>query len=163
MRKLLWLVPVLFLANGMPRAYADTTYDVTFTCSSCAVLPTSSPVTFAGPTFDINADGSTATISFSNPADLASDSWGWTLETVPAGPSFYSFIVIGDNHNADSVTDYSSATTLSPPFGEAFSESGGISFTPAATTPEPGSVILILMGMGFMLVMRERIRLRHHA
>jgi hypothetical protein len=50
MRKSLWVLPILFLALGAPRAHADVvTYNIHFTCdpgvSSC-LLPTSGTFTY---------------------------------------------------------------------------------------------------------------------
>jgi hypothetical protein len=178
MRKSLWIIPILFLALGALHAHADTvvTYDINFTCtsgSSC-ILPTSGTFTYdetdhTFSNFEVVWDGSSINLEsvanagpFVQGADscLGSATGGaatYLLMTAcpfntyepwlaPSGGTF----AFTESLNG---TDYSSirAGSLSSNDTQSWGD-----FT-LTETPEPGTFVLMLTGIGLVLVMRKRI------
>ena len=130
-----------------PCARADT---VTFTCSAfcLAAVPTAPDVTFQSPTLVITFDSQTLDLTLPS-EDLDTDTYTWFTSN--------NFFIISDIDQpfglGASVPDNSEAVE---------DEGGTLVFTPATVaTPEPGTVTLMLVGIGLVLVMRKRIGLCH--
>ena len=149
MRKALWFIPVLFLLLAIvtPCARADS---VTFTCTAMclAPVPTAPDVTFPSPTLDITFDSQTLDLTLPG-YDVDTDSFNWFTSN--------NLFIVADNDQlygqGSSVADNSEAVE---------DEGGVLLFTTApASTPEPGTVTLMLLGIGLVLVMRKRIGLCH--
>jgi hypothetical protein len=161
MRKaILFLTAVL--AFVAPRALADT---VTFTCTRdnnnpapgqpCLVpTPTAPNVTFPTPTLDITWNSQTVDLTLLA-GWLDTDSYSW----LASNNAFFIF----DNSVTSGPGSVSSPviTMLPPdPSGFGLSETGDLSFKPGGggvPMPEPGSSVLLLLGIGIALVMRKRI------
>ncbi|HXN72148.1 MAG TPA: PEP-CTERM sorting domain-containing protein [Candidatus Acidoferrales bacterium] len=147
MRKLLSMIlAVLFLAVIAPNVRADSVSTVTFTtdgCSGACTLPTATDVTFPSPTtMDV-------TFVFLN-----------EVVTIPAGvePGDTLFWI-----GLDSIgpTFFDLATTPQTcqgiDIGIAIGSCGSVTFSSnVATSPEPSSVPLLLLGTGFLIVTRKR-------
>lgn len=148
MPKTMWMILTLLLgAIVAPCARADT---VTFTCLDLclAAAPTAPDVTFPSPSLVITFDSQTLDLTLPS-GDIDTDAYTWFTsnnfffifdETTPGAPG-----EVVDN--SEFVED----------------EGGSVVFTPSATvpTPEPGTVTLMLVGIGLVLVMRKRIGLCH--
>lgn len=158
MRKTLWLIPVLllFVAIGAPNAHADL-FHPTFTCTgTCSVAPPTAPnVSFPSPTsitetwFVIGVF--TAPISLTLPAtDSPADIYQWqNTNDILATPPFITLKITDLNNGVvTSVTE-----TFNVSFAR-FTDSGNLTFTPV---PEPGTVSLMLLGIGLVAAMRKRI------
>ncbi len=182
MRKSLWIVPVLFLALGMPLAHADvmTTYDINFTCTSGAtcILPTSGTFTYdqtteAFTTFNVVWDGST--INFDSVANAGPHIQGTKLSCLGSATggaetlllmtscpftTYEPWLAPSGGTFAFTVstdgTDYASIRTGSLSSGD--TQSWG-NFTVTEVTPEPATCLLMLTGIGVLLLtMRKAIR-----
>jgi hypothetical protein len=162
MRKSLWIFPVLILigAMGVPNAQAQT-FNAVYSCAtpSCAFIPvpTNNPITFPltdplgtplGYTFDGNAlDTSLSMI------DESGDSYIWEVNPGPSGTDFISIV------DTASGSTFISADFPAIPTSEVPNDMGDLLFAPTATTtvtPEPGTAVLWLTGLGLMLLMRKR-------
>ena len=156
MRKFLWAtLTVLFVTIGAPGAHADT-YAATFTCTGlCAFLPTAPEVSFPAPTtIDVTWDATLFPINLSSGPlgiDQFSDAYTWAaIAGNPASPG-EAFFAIQDLSTGDFVVGTASLTSPVP-----LSDQGSLTFAPVAT-PEPSSVALMLVGIGFLLVVRLRL------
>ena len=159
MRKALWIVPALlvFATVVAPCARADT---VTFTCpgdpanpapgNPCFVAaPTAPDVSFPGPTLVITWNSQTFDLT------LPSD-WSDTDANVVWGASNGLFIAYDPEHLFEQEPFTFISTSL--PSGEGISEGGPLTFTPGTVpAPEPGTSVLMLLGIGVLLVARKRI------
>jgi len=144
MRKSLWIVLALLVVSGAPVAHADS-FSVTFT--SDVALPTAMDVTFPSPTLDITWQGTAFTIAFPS-SFLPGDRYGWgSAEDMSAFR-----MLITDFTLIQSV----SSNNVPLPAGFVLG-AGNLTFTPTAAAPEPSSVALMLLGVGFLFLMRKRI------
>jgi hypothetical protein len=160
MRKPLWLIPVaiLIVALGAPAAYAGSD-TAAFTCQYCPGGPAApetinNPVTFPGPTLDLQWDGMSFDITLPS-VDGPGDGYGWSGYYL-GGPD-----PTGEFSITDTNTDVT--TNVYPSGGDTTSfVDGGLTFTPVpgVTTPEPSCVALTMLGVGFVLVMRKRLGYR---
>ena len=155
LKPLLILGTLLMVVVAAPNAHADSS-PVTFTCNApCTSVPTAPSVTFPSPTLDITWDTVNVDITL-NFADAASDSYTWSAQIVhdSAGPAGGLEFNIFDITTGDSFIGFPPIIlAVSPPDA---SDSGTLSFTAVAATPEPGSVTLMLAGIGCLLVLRKR-------
>ena len=155
MRKSLFIIPALFMVAALvaPCARADS---VTFTCVAtefvpCTVAaPTAPNVTFSssGTTLDITWDSQKFDITLPS-GWLATDSFTWFASN--------NLFIISNTSLGVSPPVEASINTNSPDVND---ESGALTFTPGtvSTTPEPGTITLMLLGIGLVwLVMRKRI------
>jgi PEP-CTERM motif-containing protein len=160
MRKSLWIIPVLLLFGAVvaPSVRADS---VTFTCTAhcpAAVLaPTALNVTFPSPALVISFDNQTLDLTLPS-EDLDTDTYTWFT-------SNNLFIISDTNQAFDLGADVADDSGGNNP-GDAVVEDmyGNLSFnntTPPVSTPEPGTVTLMLVGIGLVLVVRKRIGLCH--
>jgi hypothetical protein len=113
-----------------------------------APVPTAPDVTFPSPTLDITFDSQTLDLTLPG-YDVDTDSFNWFTSN--------NLFIVADNDQlygqGSSVADNSEAVE---------DEGGVLLFTTApASTPEPGTVTLMLLGIGLVLVMRKRIGLCH--
>lgn len=143
MRKSLWIIPVLllFAAIGVPNAHADS---VIFTCSgTCTFLPTAPDVSFPAPvTIDVTYDSTLFVIALAT-GDSPSNSYGWMAYESGGSPVDFEIddVTTGD---VESVGVMSMSPTLA--------EEGQLTFV-----PEPSSFALMLVGVGIVFAMRNRI------
>jgi hypothetical protein len=160
MRKSLWIIlAALFVAIGAPTASAETMYDATFTCypEPCASVPTAPDVPFPSPTLDITLLGAFFSVAL-NSSDLPDDNYVWNLQfkdsTGHGGPAIPE-IAISDVTKG---TAGDIGQTSDPLIGSSANEEGCLTFTstcplpipPPVCTPEPGSVTLMLAGVGLL-------------
>jgi hypothetical protein len=166
--RILWIaLTVLFVAIGPPNAQADS-YTATFTCSgTCTSTPSPTTATFApsGPgsigvfTWDDVSWG------FAFPDNwLPSDSYTWFgfRDTTSGGETDFLTFRITDvtifnlpNVPIDAFSVQRDSSCPSLQACQIGSDSGVLSFSPVAT-PESSSVVLLLAGIGFLLVIRKR-------
>jgi hypothetical protein len=168
-RKLLWIVlVVLFVAIGAPKASADT-YEVTFTCRSslpnCTYLPPTSPnVVLLSPNlsgFVMSWRGVTVPLAFPPVSDPPSnDAYTWDISVNTRGDLSGTFVTASICN--DSIPSCISSGNYTDPYGDpigtSFTDGGPVVFSLVAT-PEPGSIVLMLTGvglLGLMMVMRKR-------
>lgn len=152
MRKSTYIIPLLIAAMFAPAAHADSLYTATFTCTgTCLSTPpaTTPDVTFPPPVvLDVTWNGLSILLALS-PGDLPTDVYSW---------------VAGENEEGNGLDFLLRDVTTSSVAGASFvfsappnySEGGSVTFT-AVVTPEPSSVGLMLLGTGFVFVMRKRI------
>ncbi len=167
MRKSLWIIPALFMVAAIvaPSVRADT---VTFTCpgdptnpaagNPCFVAaPTAPDVTFStlGTTLDITWNSQTFDLTL--PGD-----WSDTDANVVWGASNGEFIAYDPERIIDPEGNFEpepfTLINTSLPNGAGISEGGPLTFTPGTVAaPEPGTSVLMLLGIGALLVTRKRI------
>jgi hypothetical protein len=172
MKKLLCVVPVLllFAMIGAPDARADS-YIPTFSCEqvpnhACFGPPTAPSASFPGPTdmtvafkyFPTSVSPFTINLSAS---DGPTDTYLWSY-----GSNQYPIqgLYVGGFSITDLTTgleDRVSFSSTSPlPYIDDVSQ-GPLIFTPATTaTPEPASIMLMLLGVGLIVFMRKRFIMR---
>lgn len=182
MKKLLYVFPavLVFAIIAAPNAHADS-YVPTFTCSPFApacplAFPIASDVSFPAPT-DIVVNVQDAPVGpFSAVFDMSlaagdspADTYDWSYTaTPPGGVTQYAWLTLTDDTTGliDTVMITSPPlNTLSAPFpGFPFPgdpDGGGLTFSPvSAATPEPSSVLLMLLGAGLIFLMRKRFNMR---
>ena len=150
MRKSLWIMlAVLLAAIVAPSAQADSfTVDFTTTgCTAPCLLPSAADVMFPSPTtMDVTFDGLMTAVTI--PAgDAAEDLYSWSAF---AFSSTLEFALVDVTKGAESIL-------CSPAFSAPTLSCGTLTFAPVATTPEPSSVALMLLGVVLLFVMRKRI------
>ncbi len=152
MRKSLWIIlTALLVAIGTPSAHADS-YTADFTCTTCEFLPSAPDVSFPSPTtVQETWDGITLDIPLLT-GDSPTDSYTWTdsfeVSTAFVGGEV-SFVI-------DDLTTGDVESITESYFGTPLIDTGDLSFA-AVATPEPSSVVLMLLGIGMLFVMRKRI------
>ena len=159
MRKMMWMILALLLgAVVAPCVRADS---VTFTCTAecLAAVPTAPDVTFPSPALVISFDNQTLDLTLPS-YDLDTDTYTWFTSN--------NFFIISDTSQTsefDLGGDVADDSGGNNPGDAVVEDMGGnLSFnntTPPVSTPEPGTVTLMLVGIGLVLVMRKRIGLRH--
>jgi len=159
MRKTMWMILALLLgAIVAPCVRADSvTFTCTANCPADVPAPTALNVTFPSPALVISFDNQTLHLTLPS-QDLDTNTYTWFT-------SNNQFIISDTNQAFDlgaSVADDSGGNVV----GDAVVEdmAGNLSFnnsTPPVPTPEPGTVTLMLAGIGLVLVMRKRIGLCH--
>lgn len=168
MRKSLWIMLAVFAAAvSAPNAHADTdefqyTYTVTAPSSDTFSWET---VPIPGVTAEVDLPLSSlasATITASNPAFEGCSITSVVLDLGGAGDQKTSFSICGvppglqDTFNLP-LTDYTTPGTYSfSTTNPDFIQSATLEVSAVATTPEPSSVALMLLGVGLVLVMRKR-------
>lgn len=154
MRKSLWIFPalLLFAAIGAPRAHADSSYTLDFTCTgSCAGLsqPTvSGTVSFPSPVIDVMDDGTLFALTLA-PGDAPSDIYEWYAYDSDGGSTVIEFEIVDV-----STTDAELTGVMGHP-PEVYNE-GTLTFV---ATPEPSSLSLTLFGvvlLGLMMAMLRK-------
>jgi hypothetical protein len=155
MRKAFWIIlAVLIVAIGVPTASADS-YTATFTCEGVCPggIPTAPDVSFPDPVLSVTWSGELFTLTLP-PIDLPSDFYEWNAvaNANPGVSGFSSDFNIFDNSSLAVSTD---TLPFPEPEGAFNFAAGGLTFE-AASTPEPCSVALMLVGIGGLLVRRKR-------
>jgi hypothetical protein len=141
---------VFALSFAAPNAHADS-YTATFTCTgTCVSLPTAPDVIFPSPGFFLTATWNSIPFFFvlddlkANP----NDTFSWQGESSPDSVIFQ----IADISSGISLSLFSVCFSC-----DSFTDSGALAFSPVATaTPEPGSLALMLSGVGLAFAMRKR-------
>ena len=151
MRKAMWMILTLVLgAIAVPCAHAD---GVSFTCvptesAPCTVAaPTAPNVTFPTPTtLVITWDGQTFDITLPS-GWLDTDTFTWFASN--------DLFFISDTSLGLTPPAEAAINTNSPDVND---ESGTLTFTQGTPAmPEPGTVALMLVGVGLVFVIRKRI------
>jgi hypothetical protein len=150
MRKAMWVILTLVLgAIAVPCAHAD---GVTFTCVPtvfvpCVAAPTAPNVTFPTPTtLVITWDGQTFDITLPS---------GWLDTNTFIWFASNDQFIITDTSLGLSPPAEATINTNSPDVND---ESGTLTFTQGTPAmPEPGTVALMLVGVGLVFVIRKRI------
>jgi len=171
MKKLLCVIPalLLFAMIGAPNAHADS-YTATFACEnvpghSCFHFSATTTASFPGPT-DL-----TVTLPFSSlpsftinlpSSDAPTDTYWWLYganQLAIQGMYVGGFTVEDRTTGLNNRVGFSSVSPL--PYSDDISQ-GPLTFTPeTSATPEPASVILMLLGAGLIsFVKRERFIVR---
>jgi hypothetical protein len=154
MRKSLWIIlTVLVVAVAAPVAHADS-FTATFTCNTpCTSTPTAPDVSFPAPTFLSETWDGFSFDHFLAAGDLPTDQYTWeNILTGELGSSFSIGFLLTDltSGNASAFSQHHSGTP--PPDAH---DRGTLAFT-AVAAPEPGSVGLILLGLGVVFMVRKR-------
>jgi hypothetical protein len=156
MRKSWWIMLAVFAAAAVsaPNARADS-FAATFTCNgTCLSTPTAPDVTFPSPAeIDVTWDGAIFDISLLGTGDLATDTYQFTAaqELQSSGTEVMVFNILDETTGI-----VSGATPLPILHTKTFdSDAGSLTFT-AVPTPEPGSLALMLLGVGLVFVMRRQ-------
>jgi phospholipase/lecithinase/hemolysin len=167
-RPLRMILAVLFMALGVPSSHADS-FTPIFTCfTACAATPTAPDVSFPAPlVMDVTWENMVFDFSLPSSSQPTGIS-GWELVTPAAfsqsgsasftispGGTFITVVVpflfqLDDNNNCLNCH---------------IIEDGTLQFAPAgaSSVPEPSSVVLMLAGIGFLLmVVRKRLAHVHH-
>jgi hypothetical protein len=152
MRKSLWIIlVVLVVAVGAPIAHADS-FTATFTCNApCTSTPTAPTVSFPSPTTITETwAGFSASIPLAA-GDLPTDTYTWSNQLLDliAG-NFIDFTILDANTGDHPDVTISTPFRLIPAV-----DSGTITFTTVAA-PEPGTVGLMLLGIGSVFALRKR-------
>jgi hypothetical protein len=158
MRKILWIIlAVVFVTVGAPNAHADS-YEATFICTtSCEFPPIALGVVSSGPIIsmvDVSYFGYFFPITL-NPVPY-NDTFTWFAESTTAfsPPDRTISVDILDKSNGTDwyilyyVPNYIHLSDNT--------ERGSLVFTPVAT-PEPRSLALMVLGIGVLLVLRNRL------
>ncbi|MGA8220153.1 MAG: PEP-CTERM sorting domain-containing protein [Candidatus Acidiferrales bacterium] len=174
MRKTSWVLALLWVAAFAQPAFADTytitLYDSsnptrvdgtgTFTYNGTSF--TSFTVTWDGTTFDLESvanagnnfgcahGGAAATFTFlTNHSCEASlkKGFGWKAASIPGKFTFFST-------GPGELVDISHSSGSAKVFG--FSQDGQFTVVDTSVLPEPSTVTLTLLGIGFVTVMRKR-------
>lgn len=155
MRKILWIIlAVLFVAVVVPDAHADS-YDAAFTCTTPCQFPPSASVISSGPDIymvDVSYFGYFFPIPIQNVP--YNDTFTWFAESTTAfepPDRIVSFDIYDRNIGTDWYIIY-----LAPLDLPDNTERGTLVFTPIAT-PEPRSLALLFVGIGVLLVLRNRL------
>jgi len=176
MRKTLWiLVAALLVIIAAPNAHADiVTLEVSGTLSGA--LPGSScsisgctlggdvvidNVTGAFLSADVTFSGSSPSVGPFVVADLVLPIASFTELVIRANPETNGTLLLAFVTNTPgSLVGYSGGplfVVVAQSTCCAWSASGAGALTPAVAAPEPSSVALMLLGVGFVFVMRKRI------
>ena len=150
MPKTMWMILTLLLgAIVAPCARADS---VTFTCSEfcLAAVPTAPDVTFPSAALVITFDSQILDLTLPI-YDVDTDAYLWFTSN--------NFFIISDT---DQTLHFDLGASVADNSEDVEDEGGTLVFTPATvSTPEPGTVTLMLVGIGLVSVMRKRIGLCH--
>jgi hypothetical protein len=167
MRRPIWMIlAVLFVAIGVPDSHADS-FTPIFTCIPCASTPTAPDVSFPPPlTIDVTWENTL--FDFSLTSGQPTDFYTWQGFTPPgfSQSGFASFTIIANG--TPSVIDAPFLFQLDDNnncLNCKLIDSGSLRFDPALapSVPEPSSVVLMLAGIGFLLmVMPKRLAHDHH-
>jgi hypothetical protein len=147
---------IFALCFAAPNAHADS-YTATFTCTGTCVapLPTAPDVSF--PTADLAVTVTWNSELFSlliSNSPKPNDFFIWIADESPGNNSFE----IEDDFSGKLSIQFLSC----PSCTAAFADVGRVTFSPVAT-PEPGSLALILSGVGLLFAMRKRSSPLQHA
>lgn len=164
MRKSIWILALgLILAIGVPSAWADS-FTPTFTCTSCADLPTAGAVSFSSPSILEMWDTSFANVQdlvTLAPIDNPGDKYTWSNILFPNGVSELGeyTLSITDMRTGD-IENVNGSVGISgdPLMTTSVEDDGTLTFQPmnSAVAPEPSTIGLILIGIASLLVTRKR-------
>jgi hypothetical protein len=168
MRRTLWILAVGFiLAIGVSSARADTSTP-TFTCTgSCLDTPTAGDVSFPSPTINETWDDISIFIGLAA-GDNPGDTYIWSngLMAGIEGPEVADYIIsITDVTTGDS--EFATGTIgIGDPLFNGFTDNGTLTFSSSSgggsgggsgntPAPEPGTVGLLIAGIGTLLATRK--------
>jgi hypothetical protein len=170
MRKLLWItLAALFVSVGASNANADS-YTVTFQCNGSCVAPvpvvTNNPVAFPFPTLDVSWQGVGFVLTFDPilPGVVeATDIITWEAfqnnyslgPNVPIYSSNLEVILMDTRTSHHAIPGF---VSIGIPGSNAPGDidDSGILVISRIPTPEPSSVALMLVGIGFLLVLLRK-------
>jgi hypothetical protein len=149
MRKSLWIIPVLLVAIGAPNASADPVNLCAFTTTlgGDVVLGTNKPLTDSATLGRLCSYPGTLTFTL---IDVFGKATSFQFGDVNSVTAMGTFPITGPI--PDVAGTYKWIATYTPQKGEPV-KSG---FEKQVVTPEPATGALILVGIGFLLVMRKR-------
>lgn len=166
MTKSLWIILVVLLTTlGASNAHADS-FTVTFQCTGTCTAPalpvaTNNPVSFPNPTIDVLWEGNVFSLTFNNPGAVASDTYIWDgflddFQLIPGSPTFSVTLIffIIDSNTGNTARDEVN-TAFEGPIVPEVGDTGTV-----VITPEPGSLALMLAGIGLVFLIRKGIRQR---
>jgi hypothetical protein len=161
MTKSLWIILVVLLTTvGASNAHADS-FNVTFQCTGTCTAPalpvaTNNPISFPSPTIDVLWEGNGFALTFTDPGDKASDAYIWDgflddFQLFPGSPTFSVdlIFIIQDTNTGNTARDEVHTAFESPIVPEVV-DNGTV-----VITPEPGSLALLLAGVGLVFLMRK--------
>lgn len=164
MRKSIWILALgLVLAVGVPSAWADG-FTPTFTCTSCADLPTAGAVSFPSPSILEMWDTSFANVqdfvtlaSIDDPGDV----YTWSNILFPNGVSeLGEYVLSVTDVTTGDIETVSGSVGISgdPLMTTSVEDDGTLTFQPmnSAVAPEPSTIGLILIGLASLLVTCKR-------
>jgi hypothetical protein len=184
MRKLLWMIPALFLALGALPAHADElSYEINFTCDSTTpscLLPTSGTFTYNTTTdsftsFLVDWDGITTNLAAAaNAGPTIDEGTNPCIGAATGGAASYLLMTacpfdlyepwLANSGGTFAFTEstngnnYESFRATIPGLpGDTPQAYGDFTLT---ETPEPATYVFMLTGIGLVLVMRKRIALK---
>lgn len=150
MQRAFWILAALFVVIGVPSGHADS-YTPIFTCSSCTSLPTAPDVTF-GPssTIDVTWEDTSFVVSIEEVGPTYTVTWeGATPFLAQIGMASFSVFLFSDDapfvYKLDNDGNCLNCNVR---------DNGTLSFVlaDATATPEPSSIVLMLVAIGFLLV-----------
>jgi hypothetical protein len=159
MRESLWIVPVLslFAAIGAPAARADSfTYSYTWSSPSAGISFTTAPiagVTMATtvPAADLTAATSSGSWAGCATASVVLDQGGQGGTELHLNGSSCGVLTV-EIFDSYAQSDYTTPGTYTDA-----STKSTLVVTDVSATPEPSSLALMLVGIGFLLVMWKRL------
>lgn len=163
MRKATWILALGYiLAIGVPSAWADD-FTPTFTCTTCADIPTAGEVSFPSPgilelwsTAEANVQDFITLAPGDNPGDI----YTWSNNLIPdPQPGLADYLLsITDVTTGDTESASGMVGVGDPLFTTSVLDEGTLTFTPVKSTvaPEPGTIGLIFVGIGSLLAARKR-------
>jgi hypothetical protein len=156
------ILAVLFVAIGAPNSHADS-FTPVFTCDLCtSALPTAPDVSFPAPlTIEITWENTLFDVSLPSSAQPTRSVWSGSTPV-----AFSQFGTASFTFRYDSFSD---EIVVNAPFLFQLDSNnnclncdvmdfGNVQFAPdaAPSVPEPSSVVLMLAGIGFLLVMMPK-------
>jgi hypothetical protein len=149
------MLAVLFVSIGASNAHADS-YTVTFQCTgTCDSIPiaTNNPISFPSSTIDVLWEGIGFHLTFSNPGDVASDSYVWygfldDYQIIPGTYPVTLIFIIVDSNTGNTARDEVN-TAFEGTVRPEVVDTGTV-----VITPEPSSLVSMLAGVGLVFLMR---------
>lgn len=144
----------LILAIGAPSVWAND-FTPVFNCTGCAAIPTSPAVSFPSPNLieswgpGPNVQGSFTLASNDSPGDT----YTWSNIIIPDQTGLADDSLTITDVTTGDIESVSGTVGVDFLFDTSIADSGTLTFTPIGTsaTPEPGTLGLVLVGIGSLL------------